>query len=379
MSKHRAISSVFLNNDKKQLLDKLSDMSVRSDYHVHSAYSGDGIYSVAELFDQFEDAGLESVAIADHDCIDAVYEAVPEAEKRGIECIPAVEVSTFYQNMFIHILGYGFHYDEETPLSQLLDRISRRRIDNIKPTLEKLRAEGLYIDEQQVWDSLGWDYATDPRDETCAPLDQKDNTGAPPEQTGDIGAPPEQTGDIGAPPERSRGFGASLEQNRGSGAPSGQRCKKKPPMVSTYSRILLADHRNDDHPLLRDYRPDGPKWLNCTMKFAVDHMIYGKRFYVPELQVSMEEGVDAITASGGVAVMAHPGVWMTEQHAPVLEELREHGLLGMEVFTPYHTAEQVSFYRDLATKYDLYMTHGSDYHGAAAKPRNKLGIFVLAD
>ena len=42
------------------------------------------------------------------------------------------------------------------------------------------------------------------------------------------------------------------------------------------------------------------------------------------------------------------------------------GLMGIEVYYPEHTRDQVSFYQGLAEDHGLLITGGSDYHGFEA-------------
>ena len=149
------------------------------------------------------------------------------------------------------------------------------------------------------------------------------------------------------------------------------------PMVSSYAKVLLDDPENMDCEILKPYREGQARGINGPINFAVDYMLDGGPLYVEELPVTMEEGIGAIVASGGVAVMAHPGLWFRDEHLPVLKRLIRIGLSGMEVYTPYHTPEQVAYYKRIAKEHGLYMTHGSDFHGYAVKPRNRLGQFTI--
>ncbi|NTV80884.1 MAG: hypothetical protein HGA24_05610, partial [Candidatus Aminicenantes bacterium] len=58
--------------------------------------------------------------------------------------------------------------------------------------------------------------------------------------------------------------------------------------------------------------------------------------------------------------------------------LKEHGLLGLEVYNFYHTAEQTAFYRGLAGDIDLVATAGSDFHGRI-KPHVAFGALPEGD
>lgn len=91
--------------------------------------------------------------------------------------------------------------------------------------------------------------------------------------------------------------------------------------------------------------------------------------YVPRLAVSPEEAVDAVRAAGGVPVLAHPG-WASS--GPVIERvpgLVAHGLAGIEVYYPDHTAEMIAQYLEVARRYGLVATGGTDFHGGSLATR----------
>lgn len=82
--------------------------------------------------------------------------------------------------------------------------------------------------------------------------------------------------------------------------------------------------------------------------------------YVPRARLGAVEAVRLIREAGGVAVLAHPGVNRSEM---VLEQLLSAGLQGIEVEYPEHNTAQRAYFRELAGRYGLIVTGGSDYHG----------------
>ena len=70
--------------------------------------------------------------------------------------------------------------------------------------------------------------------------------------------------------------------------------------------------------------------------------------------------LDLVHSAGGIAVLAHPYLYKNEA---LLEELAEVGLDGVEVWHPSQTEEQREQLIDFATKHNLLMTGGSDFHG----------------
>jgi len=62
------------------------------DLHVHTNFSKDGESSVEEILKQAEEAGLDAIAITDHDSVDGAKKAL--ACMTSVLVIPGIEVST---------------------------------------------------------------------------------------------------------------------------------------------------------------------------------------------------------------------------------------------------------------------------------------------
>ncbi|HEY6235154.1 MAG TPA: hypothetical protein VIW69_08665, partial [Candidatus Elarobacter sp.] len=90
-----------------------------------------------------------------------------------------------------------------------------------------------------------------------------------------------------------------------------------------------------------------------------DLLTHGKPGYAPSLHITPLEAIDVVRASGGVAVLAHPGRLKDET---ILDTLAARGLAGLEVFYGTHTTQQTAHYRAKAQRYGLVMTAGSDFH-----------------
>jgi 3',5'-nucleoside bisphosphate phosphatase len=99
------------------------------------------------------------------------------------------------------------------------------------------------------------------------------------------------------------------------------------------------------------------------------------RGFVQRQEVSMEEALERILASGGVPSLAHPvrvakNNW--EKLAEYVDDLAGLGLRAIEVYHSDHSPEGTSYYRSLAERFHLGVTGGSDFHGAN-KPLISLG------
>jgi 3',5'-nucleoside bisphosphate phosphatase len=103
--------------------------------------------------------------------------------------------------------------------------------------------------------------------------------------------------------------------------------------------------------------------------------------YVEKHAVTPVRAVELLVASGGVAVLAHPGLFGARDGVggiddEVVEAMAGAGLAGVEADHPDHTDEQRQRYRDLARALRLEVTAGSDFHGDAKT--NRLGAAVTA-
>ncbi|MFQ5559067.1 MAG: PHP domain-containing protein [Nitrospinota bacterium] len=74
----------------------------------------------------------------------------------------------------------------------------------------------------------------------------------------------------------------------------------------------------------------------------------------------LKEGIEFITANGGVAVYAHPAITRRDD---LISEMIGYGLKGIEVFNAAHSEESIRKYREIAEKNGLMVTGGSDCHG----------------
>ncbi len=95
------------------------------------------------------------------------------------------------------------------------------------------------------------------------------------------------------------------------------------------------------------------------------YLVSGKPGYVPHQWASLGDAVSWITASGGRAVVAHPGRYKlsrAELHR-CFEEFKAAGGEGVEVVTGSHTRAQYAQFASLARELGLLASRGSDFHG----------------
>ncbi len=81
--------------------------------------------------------------------------------------------------------------------------------------------------------------------------------------------------------------------------------------------------------------------------------------YIAKQKLYPVEAIKIILKAGGIPVLAHPGYLQQN----MLDELVSFGLMGLEAFHPCLDVQISNYYCELAKKYDLLITGGSDYHG----------------
>lgn len=78
-----------------------------ADFHLHSSCS-DGRLTPAQVIDAVADAGVEIVALTDHDTTTGLEAAADQAKLRGVNFVNGIEMTTYGRGEVVHMLGFGF-------------------------------------------------------------------------------------------------------------------------------------------------------------------------------------------------------------------------------------------------------------------------------
>jgi 3',5'-nucleoside bisphosphate phosphatase len=101
----------------------------------------------------------------------------------------------------------------------------------------------------------------------------------------------------------------------------------------------------------------------------------GKPAYAARPRLPPEEAIGLARDSGGVPVLAHPhtlGINRSHEMADLLIRLRSAGLVGLEALYAAYQRHEREGYADLARRFGLIASGGSDFHGTY-KPYLELG------
>lgn len=114
--------------------------NIKIDLHIHTNKS-DGEFSPFEIIDIAKNNHLEVIAISDHDTVEAYSEELFNySNNKNIKLIPAVEISTRFNNVGFHVLGYNIDIKNEE-LINTLSKLKNARVDyllNVSKLLSNL-------------------------------------------------------------------------------------------------------------------------------------------------------------------------------------------------------------------------------------------------
>ena len=101
------------------------------------------------------------------------------------------------------------------------------------------------------------------------------------------------------------------------------------------------------------------KYPNYSIKQVFDEMIgVGCPAYVPSTKIETKYAIDLIHKCGGKAVLAHPTLLKINDPLTIILM----GVDGIEARYPLNKEGEEEKYRELAGKYNLFVTAGPDFH-----------------
>ena len=122
---------------------------VSFDLQSHSHYS-DGALAPGEVVARAQAAGVELLALSDHDTTAGVAEALAAGSRHGVRVVPAVEITVLDgERQDLHLLGYGIDY-EHAGLLNLLAASRSDRDARSGRMADALRRRGWAIDERPL-------------------------------------------------------------------------------------------------------------------------------------------------------------------------------------------------------------------------------------
>lgn len=118
------------------------------DLHVHSNAS-DGSLTPTEVADEAMRMGLSAIALTDHDTIDGIPEILEYTKDKPLEVVPGIELSCYYNNREVHILGFYMDYANPALNEELSELKMAREGRNLK-MVELMQADGLPVTMEKL-------------------------------------------------------------------------------------------------------------------------------------------------------------------------------------------------------------------------------------
>jgi len=284
---------------------------IKADLHIHTTHS-DGEYTPSEIVRAAKELDFDTISITDHDTVSGISEALSAGSDAVIEVIPGIEITVrFRREYFTGSLHVLLYFSEEL----FRDQVFMAELENVVS-----RGRGPALVEERV---------------KCIN---------------------EAFGPAGKTPLLSHNL--TVEE------------------ISAYaeniSRRHFAKALAERHGLSKE---------EISLLIGNDSPAY-----VPS-GVDMELLKDLFAKYPAVSVLAHPaaGSFEGEGHyrevlpplstvERILPEFLNLGIKGLEVYYPGHTQEHVEYLLELARKYDLVVTGGSDCHDSIERPLLKPGM-----
>jgi 3',5'-nucleoside bisphosphate phosphatase len=122
------------------------------DLQSHSIHS-DGALEAAAVVERAADAGVELLALSDHDTVAGVSEAISAGERAGVRVVTAVEISSIDADSEspreLHILGYLIDHTDAALTAKLGDFLSDREQRTLRMA-SALRELGFELDDRNI-------------------------------------------------------------------------------------------------------------------------------------------------------------------------------------------------------------------------------------
>ncbi len=132
-------------------------MAPAFDLQSHSTHS-DGALGAAEVVERAGRAGVELLALSDHDTVSGVSEALAAGERAGVRVVPAIEISSIDDPSAqgdagtpreLHILGYLIDHADRSFAASIAGFLADRERRTLRMA-GALREQGLELDDAAI-------------------------------------------------------------------------------------------------------------------------------------------------------------------------------------------------------------------------------------
>lgn len=122
---------------------------INIDLHIHSNYSLDGQFTPTELIEMSLKNELEYVALADHNTVNGIDEAIAATENTNLKVITGIEIDCQLNGRNLQILGY--YFDHKKPIFQEIEAdILKQEQQATELKLALLKQLDVYVGEAAI-------------------------------------------------------------------------------------------------------------------------------------------------------------------------------------------------------------------------------------
>jgi len=107
-------------------------------------------------------------------------------------------------------------------------------------------------------------------------------------------------------------------------------------------------------------------YVKTTQQAFNRYLKKGAPGYEDKFRFQPKDAISHILNAGGIPVLAHPSTLKCKTDEEIetqVKKLVDYGLKGIETYYSDHKPAQIELYTNLADKYGLLITGGSDFHG----------------
>lgn len=303
----------------------MAGKEVIRDFHLHTFYS-DGLYPPRKLLEEASRQGVRELAITDHNSIKGLPEGREAAADLDVTMVSGVEVSAHYHTREVHILGYGFSL-KDVKASSLHQYLSRVR------------------DANNLWARKVAKFTQND------PIVVRFGGG----ERVAISLTVEEVERFRQSTQSYFHFSILVKEKLEEVAPAFKTVPARHVFYFLFWRKEL-EYLDRYEALFRKYGIDNKQYWHIPRKEGL---------YSPVTKVS-----EMLTEVKALPVVAHPGE--TRLLEEDVREMVGMGVKGIEVYTPKHDEEQTVYYGEVADRFGLFKTSGTDFHDPFH--RNKVAI-----
>jgi predicted metal-dependent phosphoesterase TrpH len=126
---------------------------MRIDLHTHTTAS-DGYLTPQALVRACQAGGIQVLGVTDHDTVDGLPEAEACAGAAGIAFVPGIELSAYWRQLELHVLGYYLD-SRDTGLTAFLTGTRGARLERLRAMISRLWRLGMAVSAEEVLAEAG--------------------------------------------------------------------------------------------------------------------------------------------------------------------------------------------------------------------------------